>query len=206
MYKWPATFAGYRAVLTVQEEECLWHGEATVQPQQAVDVQLDSDASVRAWVHESLSTQAMHLADIPFAQGDGRYVLTFDPQETGTGRLRVASVSSCTAGAWLPGTALKSSAIARLGVLHRIAYGGSTPSNVTKPPLMGAYMRRTISWHTSQPTVPAWSESPAMLMSLLNTSPPSSYRPSGRSGMSKADAPEHASSHCRPIECWDKSS
>ena len=86
MYKWPAAFAGYRAVLTVQEEERLWHGEATVQPQQAVDVQLDSDESVRAWVHESLSTQAMHLADIPFAQGDGRYVLTFDPQETGTGR------------------------------------------------------------------------------------------------------------------------
>jgi hypothetical protein len=86
MYKWPATFAGYRAVLTVQEEERLWHGEATVQPPQAVVVQLDSDESVRAWVHESLSTQAMHLADIPFAQGDGRYVLTFDPQETGTGR------------------------------------------------------------------------------------------------------------------------
>jgi Protein of unknown function (DUF3386) len=86
MYKWPTAFAGYRAVLTVQEEDCLWHGEATVQPPQAVVVQLDSDESVRAWVHESLSTQAMHLADIPFAQGDGRYVLTFDPQETGTGR------------------------------------------------------------------------------------------------------------------------
>src|SRR4051812_6625982 len=33
-----------------------------------------------------LSTQAMHLAYIPFEQGDGRYVLTFDPQEAGTGR------------------------------------------------------------------------------------------------------------------------
>jgi hypothetical protein len=74
MYKWPATFAGYRAALTVQEEERLWHGEVTVQPRQAVVVQLDSDESVRAWVHESLSTQAMHLAHIPFAQGDGRYV------------------------------------------------------------------------------------------------------------------------------------
>ena len=36
-------------------------------------------------VQESLLTQAMHLADIPFEQGDGRYVLTFDPQEAGTG-------------------------------------------------------------------------------------------------------------------------
>jgi hypothetical protein len=65
-------------VLTVQEEERLWHGEATVRPRQAVDVQLDSEESVRVWVHESLSTQAMHLAHIPFAQGDGRYVLTFE--------------------------------------------------------------------------------------------------------------------------------
>jgi hypothetical protein len=71
MDKWPATFAGYRAVLTVQEEERLWHGEATVRPRQAVDVHIDGDEHVRAWVHESLSTQAMHLSDIPFAQGRG---------------------------------------------------------------------------------------------------------------------------------------
>ena len=85
MYKWPAAFAGYRAMLTVQEEERLWHGEATVRPRQAVEVQLDGNDNVRAWVRESLSTQAMHLAYIPFEQGDGRYVLTFDPQEAGTG-------------------------------------------------------------------------------------------------------------------------
>jgi hypothetical protein len=56
-----------------------------VRPRRAVDVQLDGDERVRTWVHESLSTQAMHLVDMPFAQGDGRYVLTFDPQEAGTG-------------------------------------------------------------------------------------------------------------------------
>ncbi|HSX83343.1 MAG TPA: DUF3386 family protein [Candidatus Saccharimonadia bacterium] len=85
MYKWPATFAGYQAMLTVQEEERRWHGAATMRPRQAVGVQLDGDDSVRAWVQESLLTQAMHLADMPFEQGDGRYVLTFDPQEAGTG-------------------------------------------------------------------------------------------------------------------------
>ncbi len=68
LYKWPATFAGYRAVLTVQEEERLWQGEATVQPQQAVMVQVDGDDSLRAWVQESLATQAMHFTDIPFAE------------------------------------------------------------------------------------------------------------------------------------------
>jgi len=85
MYKWPAAFAGYRALLTAQEEEQQWHGTATVRPRQAVEMQLDGDDSVQAWVQESLSTQAMHLAYIPFEQGDGRYVLTFDPQETRTG-------------------------------------------------------------------------------------------------------------------------
>jgi len=84
LYKWPATFAGYRAVLTVQEEERLWQGEATVQPQQAVMVQVDGDDSLRAWVQESLTTQAMHFTDIPFEEGDGRHALTFDTQETGT--------------------------------------------------------------------------------------------------------------------------
>ena len=84
MYKWPDAFAGYRAMLTVQEEARLWHGEATVRPRQAVEVQLDGDDSLRSWVQENLSTQAMHLAYIPFEQGDGRYVLTFDPQEVGT--------------------------------------------------------------------------------------------------------------------------
>ena len=84
LYKWPATFAGYQAALTVQEEERLWQGEATVRPQQAVIVQVDGDDNLRAWVQESLTTQAMHFTDIPFEEGDGRYVLTFDPQEAAT--------------------------------------------------------------------------------------------------------------------------
>ena len=41
MYKWPAAFAGYQALLTVQEEARQWHGAATVRPWQAVEVQLD---------------------------------------------------------------------------------------------------------------------------------------------------------------------
>jgi len=45
----------------------------------------DADiARLRAWVQENLTTQAMHFTAIPFEAGDGRYVLTFDPQETGT--------------------------------------------------------------------------------------------------------------------------
>ena len=67
LYKWPATFAGYQAALTVQEEERLWQGEATVRPQQAVIVQVDGDDSLRAWVQESLTTQAMHFTDIGVA-------------------------------------------------------------------------------------------------------------------------------------------
>jgi len=84
LYKWPATFAGYQAVLTVQEEERLWQGEATVRSQQAAMVQVDGDDNLRAWLQESLTTQAMHFTDIPFEEGDGRYVLTVEPQEIGT--------------------------------------------------------------------------------------------------------------------------
>src|SRR6266852_272141 len=44
-----------------------------------------------------------------------------------------------------------------------------------------------------------------MSTSSSHTSPLCSCRHGGRSGMSKADAPEPASSPCRPITCWDKS-
>jgi len=84
LYKWPSTFAGYRAVLTVQEEERVWQGEVTVHPPSTVVVQVDGDASVQTWVQESLSTQMMHLAYVPFEAGDGRYVVTLDAQEAGT--------------------------------------------------------------------------------------------------------------------------
>src|SRR5439155_19313200 len=106
------------------------------------------------------------------------------------------SASSCTAGAWLPGTVSASSAIVRLGVQPRMEHSGLTPSNGTRPPLMGASMPRTISWRISQPTARAWPDSQAMSTSSWNTSPPSSCRHGVRSGMSKAAAPEPASSPC----------
>jgi hypothetical protein len=84
LYKWPTTFAGYRAVLTVQEDERLWQGEVLVHAPATVVVQVDGDESVRAWVQESLATQVMHFAPTPFEEGDGRYVVTVDPQEAGS--------------------------------------------------------------------------------------------------------------------------
>ena len=43
-----------------------------------------ADTATAARPGQSLTTQAMHFTNIPFEAGDGRYVLTFDPQETGT--------------------------------------------------------------------------------------------------------------------------
>jgi hypothetical protein len=78
MYKWPATFAGYQAALQVNDDGQLFSGVVTVVPKQPVVVQLEAEETLRTWVQERLSTQAMHLADTPFAAGDGRYILTFD--------------------------------------------------------------------------------------------------------------------------------
>src|SRR2546428_12350802 len=66
LYKWPAKFAGYRAVLTVQEEERLWQGDATGRPQQAVMGRGEGDHGLRARAQEGLTTQALHLTDLPF--------------------------------------------------------------------------------------------------------------------------------------------
>jgi hypothetical protein len=159
---------------------------------------------MRAWVHESLSTQAMHLADIPFAQGDGRYVLTFDPQETGTGRHPRGVRVLLHGGRLASWYRIQEQRYSQIG---RTAPDGTRRINTIERYEAAADGRlyTTHSWHTSQPTVRAWSDSLAMSTSSSNTSPDSSCRHGGRSGRSKAGAPGHASSPCRPTGCWYKS-
>jgi hypothetical protein len=86
MYQWPATFAGYEAALQVNDEGHLFVGAVTVVPKQPVVVQLEADEALRTWVQERLSTQAMHLTDTPFEEGDGRYIVTFDHTAEATAR------------------------------------------------------------------------------------------------------------------------
>jgi hypothetical protein len=86
MYKWPASFAGYQAVLRVNDEGQLFTGVVTVVPKQPVVVQLEAEEALRTWVQERLSTQTMHLVHTPFEEGDGRYVLTFDHTAEATTR------------------------------------------------------------------------------------------------------------------------
>jgi hypothetical protein len=78
MYKWPATFAGYQAVLHVNDDGRCWQGEVTVRPKPLVVVRLDAAAPLQGWVQTCLETQAMHLAYTTFDDSDGRYILTFD--------------------------------------------------------------------------------------------------------------------------------
>ncbi|MCW5788576.1 MAG: DUF3386 family protein [Nitrospira sp.] len=40
-----------------------------------------ADPSLQEWVRERLWTQGMHLASASFEEGDGKYVLAFDPDE-----------------------------------------------------------------------------------------------------------------------------
>lgn len=82
MYKWPAGFRGYRAQLTLNEEGCLWTGLASLVPRKDTTVELPgADPELQEWVRERLWTQGMHLAHSPFEEGDGKYVLSFDPEE-----------------------------------------------------------------------------------------------------------------------------
>jgi len=82
MYKWPSSFAGYRAHVTLNEDGRIWAGEVTLVPRKDIAVELAGvDPSLQEWVRERLWTQGMHLASGSFEEGDGKYVLSFDPEE-----------------------------------------------------------------------------------------------------------------------------
>ena len=82
MYKWPASFAGYRANVTLNEDGRIWIGSVRLVPRNDTTVELaGADPSLQEWVRERLWTQGMHLASSSFEEGDGKYVLAFDPDE-----------------------------------------------------------------------------------------------------------------------------
>lgn len=86
MYRWPAGFAGYRADLTLNDEGRILKGAVQLIPRKDTTVELPgADPANQEWVRERLWTQGMHLAHMTFEEGDGRYVLSFDPEEDPAG-------------------------------------------------------------------------------------------------------------------------
>ena len=82
MYKWPAGFLGYRAQVVLNDEGRRWTGTVSLIPRKDTTVTLSgADPGLEEWVRERLWTQGMHLAFTPFEEGDGKYVLSFDPEE-----------------------------------------------------------------------------------------------------------------------------
>lgn len=82
MYKWPSSFGGYRADVTLNDEGRILKGAVRLIPRQDTTVELaGADPALQEWVRERLWTQGMHLAYSPFEEGDGKYVLSFDPEE-----------------------------------------------------------------------------------------------------------------------------
>jgi hypothetical protein len=82
IYKWPASFGGYRAKVVLNDEGRLHHGRMSLVPRKDTAVELPgADAAFQEWVRERLWTQGMHLVYSPFEDGDGKYVLSFDPAE-----------------------------------------------------------------------------------------------------------------------------
>lgn len=82
MYRWPAGFKGYRARLSLNDEGRVYTGWVSLVPRKETTVHLDgADAALQEWVRERLWTQGMHLAFSTFEEGDGKYVLSFDPDD-----------------------------------------------------------------------------------------------------------------------------
>ncbi len=82
MYKWPAGFGGYRADVALNDEGQIVNGTVRLVPRKDTTVELPgAEPALQEWVRERLWTQGMHLAYSPFEEGDGKYVLSFDPEE-----------------------------------------------------------------------------------------------------------------------------
>jgi hypothetical protein len=82
MYKWPAGFRGYRAQVVLNDEGRRWTGTVSLVPRKDTTVTMPgADPALEEWVRERLWTQGMHLAFTPFEESDGKYVLSFDPEE-----------------------------------------------------------------------------------------------------------------------------
>jgi hypothetical protein len=82
MYRWPAGFGGYRAKILLNDEGQVYRGKMSLVPRKETTVGLEgATAALQEWVRERLWTQGMHLAHSTFEEGDGKYVLTFDPAD-----------------------------------------------------------------------------------------------------------------------------
>ena len=82
MYKWPEEFGGYRANVTLNQNGTIVRGTVQLVPRKETTVDLPgADPALQEWVSERLWMQGMHLAYSPFEDGDGRYILSFDPEE-----------------------------------------------------------------------------------------------------------------------------
>ncbi len=82
MHKWPAGFGGYRAQLTLNDEGCLWAGTASLVSRLDATVELPvADPELQEWVRARLWTQRNAVGPIAVGRRDGKYVLSFDPEE-----------------------------------------------------------------------------------------------------------------------------
>lgn len=82
MYKWPAGFDGYRAHVSLNDEGRIFTGTVMLIPRKDTIVDLlGADPETQDWVRERLWTQGMHLAHSPFEESDGKYILSFEPDD-----------------------------------------------------------------------------------------------------------------------------
>jgi len=75
--RWPQSFKGFTAELTVNINGKEFHGPVTVKGPREVSVQL-SDGEVQKWTQDQLAMIAVHRGPRTFDESDGKYTLTME--------------------------------------------------------------------------------------------------------------------------------
>jgi hypothetical protein len=78
--RWRADFAGFTAILVVNDDGAEHQGTVAITMPRAVEVKL-SEAGLQQWAQQQLAMMAGHRAYRSFDQADGKYVLTLGPDE-----------------------------------------------------------------------------------------------------------------------------
>lgn len=83
-YRWPADFAGFHAALLLVCDGRSLHGTVEVAPGAQVFVELPGvEEDHTEWVHQQLSSVAMHRQPVPSGEGELRHVISYvdDPEQ-----------------------------------------------------------------------------------------------------------------------------
>jgi hypothetical protein len=84
--RWGDSFLGFTADLIINENGAIYKGKVTIKSPQETEVTLETPAgkeSLEDWAKNQVGMMASHRASRPFDAADGKYALTFSPDDNG---------------------------------------------------------------------------------------------------------------------------